>query len=79
MHVLVICKNEEDPIKMKALEWPQHFSHYKPMGILPDAQWKLTPQCIVGLGQNEKKGNKICLFDTPRTVMVNKEMMSEYT
>ena len=25
-----------------------------------------------------KKGNKQCLFDTPRTVMVNKEMMSEY-
>ena len=25
-----------------------------------------------------KKGNKQCLFDTPRRVMVNKEMMSEY-
>ena len=27
---------------------------------------------------NEKKGNKQCLFDTHRTVMVDKEMMSEY-
>ena len=26
--ILVICKNEEDPIKMKALEWSQHFPHY---------------------------------------------------
>ena len=26
MHVRVTCKNEEDPIKMNALEWP-HFSH----------------------------------------------------
>ena len=22
----VACKNEEDPIKMKALEWAQHYS-----------------------------------------------------
>ena len=27
------CKNEEDPIKMKALECYRHFSHYKYMGI----------------------------------------------
>ena len=26
MHVLVSCKNEEDPIKMKAVEYSQHFS-----------------------------------------------------
>ena len=25
-----------------------------------------------------KNSNKQCLFDTPRKVMVNKEMMSEY-
>ena len=26
MGVLVACKNEEDPKKMKALEWSQHYS-----------------------------------------------------
>ena len=26
MVVLVTCKNEEDPIKMKVLEWSQHYS-----------------------------------------------------
>ena len=31
MDVLVTCKYEEDPIKMKALEWTQHFSHYNSM------------------------------------------------
>ena len=31
-HVLNVCKNEEDPINMKALECPQQFSHYKSMG-----------------------------------------------
>ena len=35
MHVLVTCKNEEDPIKIKAQECPQDFSHYKSMGIFP--------------------------------------------
>ena len=33
MHVLVTCKNEEDAIKMKALECSQDFSHYKSMGL----------------------------------------------
>ena len=33
MHVPFCCKNEEVPIKMKSLEWPQHFSHCKSMGI----------------------------------------------
>ena len=31
MAVLVACKNDEDPLKMKALESSQHFSHYKSM------------------------------------------------
>ena len=34
MAVLVTCKNEEDPIKMKALEWPHDFPHYNPMGAI---------------------------------------------
>ena len=28
--------------KMKALEWSQHFSHYKSIGIFPDTQGQLT-------------------------------------
>ena len=31
-------------LKMKALECSQDFSHYKSMGIFPDAQGQLTPQ-----------------------------------
>ena len=37
--------------KMKELEWSQHFSHYKSMGIFPDAQEQLTPQSIVRSGR----------------------------
>ena len=34
-------------MKMKELEWSQHFSHYKSMGIFPDAQGQLTPKSLV--------------------------------
>ena len=32
---------------MKELEYSQDFSHYKSMGIFPDAQGQLTPQSFV--------------------------------
>ena len=37
--------------KMKELECSQNFSHYKSMGIFPDAQGQLTPQSLVRSGQ----------------------------
>ena len=50
--VLVICKNEEeDPIKSKLLEWPQHFSRHKFMCIFQDAQGHVTQQSVVGSGR----------------------------
>ena len=52
MHVLDTCKNKEDPIKNEeALECSQDFSHYKSMGIFPDAQGQLTPQSLVRSGR----------------------------
>ena len=44
-HVLLICKNEEDPIKMKFLEWPN-----KSMMGFPEAQGQLTWQTVIGSG-----------------------------
>ena len=38
--------------KMKELEGSQDFSHYKSMGIFPDAQGQLTPQSLVESGPN---------------------------
>ena len=35
-------------LKMKALECSQDFSHYKSIGIFPDAQGQLTLQFMVG-------------------------------
>ena len=34
--------------KMKVLEWSQRFSHYKSMGIFPNAQGQLTHRSFVG-------------------------------
>ena len=36
--------------KMKKLECSQDYSHYKSMGIFPDAQGELTPQSLVQSG-----------------------------
>ena len=40
--------NEEDPFKMKVLEWSQQISNCNSMQIFYDAQGKLTPQSKVG-------------------------------
>ena len=37
--------------KMKELECSQDFSHYKSMGIFPDAQGQPTPQSLVRSGR----------------------------
>ena len=38
--------------KMKAREWPQHFSHYKSMEIFRDAQGHLTPRSGIESSSN---------------------------
>ena len=45
---------------MKELECSQDFSHYKSMGIFPDAQGQLTPQSLVRSGR---------IFELVRDVM----------
>ena len=45
---LVTCKNEEDPLENEGtrLEWSQRLSHYKSMGIFPNAQGQLTHKSL---------------------------------
>ena len=40
-----LSRISSSPARMitKELEWSQYFSHYKSMGIFPDAQGQLTP------------------------------------
>ena len=46
--VLLSARMKKIHPKMKVLEWSQHFSHYKYMGIFPDAQGQLTHKSLVG-------------------------------
>ena len=45
--------------KMKKLEWPQHFSHYKSMGNFSDAHGQLTPQSLAQSGRISNSSNII--------------------
>ena len=49
--VLLSAKMKKIHQKMKVLEWSQHFSHYKSMGIFPDAQGQLTHKSLVHLAE----------------------------
>ena len=46
--VLLFARMKKIHLKMKVLEWSQHFSHYKSMGIFSDAQGQLTHKSLVG-------------------------------
>ena len=46
--VLLSARMKKIHQKLKVLEWSQHFSHYKFMGIFPDAQGQLTHKSLVG-------------------------------
>ena len=50
---------------MKVLECSQDFSHYKSMGIFPDAQEQLTPQSTVRSGQISNSVETLWLSSLP--------------
>ena len=49
---------------MKGLECSQDFSHYKSMGIFPDAQGQLTPQSLVRSGRISNSSEMLWMFVT---------------
>ena len=65
IHVLDACKNEEEPIKMKSLEWPQHFSHCMTMEIFPDGQGQVTPQSTIRSDQASNSFETLWLCSLP--------------
>ena len=65
MHVLDTCKMKKIQLKMKALECSQDFSHYKSMGIFPDAQGQLTPQSLVRSNQISNSVETLWLSSLP--------------
>ena len=53
---------------MNELEWSQHFSHYKSMGIFQDAQGQLTPQSLVESGPNSNLSEILWLSSLPASM-----------
>ena len=51
MHVLVTYKNKDDSIKNEGARVVTTFSHYKSMGIFPDAEGQLTTQFLARPGR----------------------------
>ena len=54
--------------KMKELECSQDFSHYKSMGIFPDAQGQLTPQSLVRSGRISNASEMLWMFSLPASM-----------
>ena len=54
--------------KMKELECSQDYSHYRSMGIFPDAQGQLTPQSSVRSGQISNSFEMLWMFSLPASM-----------
>ena len=55
-------------LKMKELECSQDLSHYKSMGIFPDAQGQLTPQPLVRSGRISNSSEMLWMFSLPASM-----------
>ena len=54
--------------KMKELECSQDFSHYKSMGIFPDAQGQLTLQSLVRSGRISNSSEMLWMSSLPESI-----------
>ena len=54
--------------KMKEFECSQDFSHYKSIGIFPDAQGQLTPQSLVRSGRISNSSEMLWMFSLPASI-----------
>ena len=61
--------------KMQELECSQYFSHYKSMGIFPDAQGQLTPQSLVRSGRFSNSSEMLWMFSLPASMKMIRSKM----
>ena len=60
--------------KIKELECSQDFSHYKSIGIFPDAQGQLTPQSLVRSGRISNSSEMLWMFSLPVSMKIRSKM-----
>ena len=75
--VLLSARMKKIHPKMKVLEWSQHISHYKSMGIFQDAQGQLTHKSLVGSCRISNPSEILRLFLLPARIKKNKSKMKE--
>ena len=63
--------------KLKALEWSQHFSHYKSMGIFPNTQGKVTHKSPVGSCRNSNPSEILWVYLLPARMKKIRSKMKE--
>ena len=62
-------------LKMRELVCSQDFSHYKSMGIFPDAQGQLTPQSLVRSGRISNSSEMLWMFSLPASMKMTRSKM----
>ena len=75
--VLIVCKNEEDSFKNEGTRVVTTFSHYKSMGIFPDAQGQVTHKSLVGSCRILNQFEILCLSLLPARIKKNKSKKTE--
>ena len=75
--VLLPARMKKIHQKMKTLEWSQHFSHYKFMGIFPDAQGQLTHKSFVRSCRISNPSKILLLSSLPAKIKKNQFKMKE--
>ena len=75
--VLLSARMKKIHPKMKVLEWSQHFSNYKSMGIFSDAQGQLTHKSLVGSCRISNQFEILWLSLLPARIKKNKSRMNE--
>ena len=70
--ILLSARIKKIHLKIKVLEWSQHFSHYRSMGIFPDAQGQLTHKSLVGSCQISNPFEILWLSLLPARIKKNK-------
>ena len=63
--------------KMKELECSQDFSHYKSIGIFPDAQGQLTLESVMVSGRNLNSFKLLCMSSLPARMRMIESKMKE--
>ena len=75
--VLLSARRKKIHPKMKVLEWSQHFSHYKSMGIFTDAQGQLIHKSLVQSCQISNPFEILWLSSLPARIKKNQSKMKE--